>query len=218
MRPATRAARTARASRCGCGPRPSSRVRRGTGDYVKQALEEVGIAVEIVPADSAPRHIEAVYTDHDFDLAINSPAYRTDPAISTTILYQGGLEPGIPFSNQCGYDNPELNQVIADGRTTVDTEARVELYNEFQRIIADELPTHQPRRLHVHARRQRPGPERRQQSRAGRSPAGRTSGSPASDLSAPVRAGARSRSIRSGHASSCDRTDASATFASSSAG
>ena len=82
-----------------------------------------------------------MFTDRDFDIAINTPSYRPDPAISTTILYQGGLEPGIPFSNQGGYDNPVLNQVIADGLTTVDTEARKEIYDEFQQIIADELPS-----------------------------------------------------------------------------
>jgi peptide/nickel transport system substrate-binding protein len=111
-----------------------------TGEYVKQALEEVGIAVEIVAADSSAAYLEAVYTNHDFDLSINSPAYRSDPAISTTILFQGGLEPGINFSNQWGYANPELDQVIADGLTTIDTAERVEVYNEFQRIVADDLP------------------------------------------------------------------------------
>ncbi len=111
-----------------------------TGEYVKQALEDVGIAVEIVAADSTPAYLQAIYTDHDFDLSINSPAYRSDPAISTTILFQGGLEPGINFSNQWGYDNPELNQVIADGLTTLDTAARQEVYKDFQRIIADDLP------------------------------------------------------------------------------
>ena len=68
---------------------------RGTGDYVAQALQEIGIDVEIVPGD-APTHIDAVYNTHDFDIAINSPAYRNDPAISTTILYQGGLPEASP--------------------------------------------------------------------------------------------------------------------------
>lgn len=111
-----------------------------SGEYVKQALEEVGIAVEIVAADSSAAYLQAVYTDHDFDLSINSPAYRSDPAISTTILFQGGLEPGINFSNQWGYQNAALDDVIASGLTTLDTAERVEVYHEFQRIIADDLP------------------------------------------------------------------------------
>ena len=111
-----------------------------TGEYVKQALEEVGIAVEIVALDANAAYTDAIYKEHDFDISINSPAYRSDPAISTTILFQSGVPEGTNFSNQWGYVNPELDQVIADGLTTVDTAARVELYKEFQRLIADDLP------------------------------------------------------------------------------
>ena len=82
--------------------------------------------------------------------------------------------------------NPELDQVIADGLTTVDTAARVELYNEFQRIIADDLPNISLVDFMF-------TPAHRDQvrtsatTRAGRCPTGRTSGSPPSDLSAPAR-------------------------------
>jgi peptide/nickel transport system substrate-binding protein len=120
-------------------PAPFFAETRGTGDYVKQALEEIGVAVELVSAD-APGHIAAVYTDHDFDLAINSPAYRNDPAISTTILYQGGLDPGIPFSNQWGYDDPAMNELIAAAATETDADARVALYHQLQQLAADQLP------------------------------------------------------------------------------
>jgi peptide/nickel transport system substrate-binding protein len=120
-------------------PAPFFAETRGTGDYVQQALEDIGIDVELVTAD-APGHIAAVYTDHDFDLAINSPAYRNDPAISTTILYQGGLDAGIPFSNQWGYDDPAMNELIAAAATEADPEARVELYHQFQQLAAEQLP------------------------------------------------------------------------------
>jgi peptide/nickel transport system substrate-binding protein len=120
-------------------PAPFFAETRGTGDYVQQALEDIGIDVELVSAD-APGHIAAVYTDHDFDLAINSPAYRNDPAISTTILYQGGLDAGIPFSNQWGYDDPEMNELIAAAATETDPDARVALYHQFQQLAAEQLP------------------------------------------------------------------------------
>jgi peptide/nickel transport system substrate-binding protein len=120
-------------------PAPFFAETRGTGDYVQQALEDVGINVELVTAD-APGHIQAVYTDHDFDLAIDSPAYRNDPAISTTILYQGGLEPGIPFANQWGYDDPEMNELIAAAASETDADARVALYEQFQQKATEDLP------------------------------------------------------------------------------
>lgn len=120
-------------------PAPWFQQTRATGDYVRQALGEVGIDVEIVTADPGG-HIAAVYTEHDFDLAIGSPVWRNDPAISTTILYQGGLDAGVPFANQWGYDNPEMNQIIADGLSTLDTAERVEVYEDFQRLAQEDLP------------------------------------------------------------------------------
>jgi peptide/nickel transport system substrate-binding protein len=112
---------------------------RDTGDYVRQALAAVGISVEIVTADPGA-HIAAIYTDHDFDLGIGSPVYRNDPAISTTILYQGGLAAGIPFANQWGYDSTAMNEIIARGISTIDPAARVDVYREFQQLAQEDLP------------------------------------------------------------------------------
>jgi len=120
-------------------PAPWFNETRAAGAYVKQALEEVGIRVELVTADPAG-HIRAVYTDHDFDLAIGSPVYRNDPAISTTALYQGGLPAGVPFTNQYGFDDPEMNRLIAAGATELDEARRVEIYHAMQRRAAELLP------------------------------------------------------------------------------
>ena len=120
-------------------PAPWFEQTRATGDYVRQALQQVGIEVEIVTADPGG-HISAVYTEHDFDLAIGSPVYRNDPAISTTILFQGGLPPGVPFANQYGYDDPEMNAIIERGLSTIDSAERVAVYEEFQRKAAADLP------------------------------------------------------------------------------
>lgn len=109
------------------------------GDYARQALKAVGIDAEIVSRDPAS-HQKAVYTDHDFDLAVGSPVYRNDPAISTTILYQGGLPAGVPFSNQYGYQDAGMDALIAKAAETVDTTARTALYKDFQRQAQDQLP------------------------------------------------------------------------------
>ncbi|MBP0649801.1 peptide-methionine (S)-S-oxide reductase, partial [Mycobacterium tuberculosis] len=77
-------------------------------DGYAQALAAVGIDARLVNNDSAA-HLKAVYTDHAFDLAVGPPVYRGDPAISTTILFQGGLPDGVPFSNQGGYANPKVD-------------------------------------------------------------------------------------------------------------
>ena len=120
-------------------PAPWFEQTRATGDYVRQALGKVGIDVEIVTADPGG-HIAAVYKEHDYDLAIGSPVYRNDPAISTTILYQGGIPAGVPFANQYGYDSEEMNEIIARGMTTLDPDERVEVYKEFQALAQEDLP------------------------------------------------------------------------------
>lgn len=120
-------------------PAPWFQMTRATGDYVRQALQEVGIAVELVTADPGA-HTAAVYTEHDFDLAIGSPVWRNDPAISTTILFQGGLPEGVPFSNQYGYDDAEMNALIAAAAAELDGEKRIALYRDFQRKAATDLP------------------------------------------------------------------------------
>ncbi len=120
-------------------PAPWFEQTRQMGDYLRQALRAIGIDAQIVANDPAA-HTRAVYTDHNFDLAIGSPVYRNDPAISTTILYQSGLPAGVPFSNQYGYASAAMDEVIGKAATSVDATERIELYRGFQRRAADELP------------------------------------------------------------------------------
>ncbi len=120
-------------------PAPYFNETRQFGDYLRQALAAVGIDAELVNADSAA-HQKAVYTDHDFDLAVAPPVFRGDPAISTTILVQSGIPAGVPFSNQGGYANAELDGIIAKAAETVDADARTALYRTFQERVASDLP------------------------------------------------------------------------------
>ncbi|HEY8016384.1 MAG TPA: ABC transporter substrate-binding protein, partial [Dongiaceae bacterium] len=112
---------------------------RQSGDYVRQALKAVGIDAQIVNND-AGGHIKAVYGDHAFDLAIGTPVYRNDPAISTTILFRGGVPAGVPFSNQYGFDDPAMDAIIDKAAVTIDSSARADLYRQFQELAMKELP------------------------------------------------------------------------------
>ena len=68
------------------------------------------------------------------------PVFRGDPAISTTILVQSGIPDGVPFSNQGGYANAELDALIAKAAETLDAAKRIELYQDFQKLVAADLP------------------------------------------------------------------------------
>ncbi|WP_434724080.1 ABC transporter substrate-binding protein [Mesorhizobium sp. RIZ17] len=120
-------------------PAPYFNETKQFGDYLRQALAAIGIDAEIVNNDSAA-HIKAVYTDHAFDLAVGPPVFRGDPAISTTILVQSGIPDGVPFSNQGGYKNADLDALITKASETLDASARTELYKEFQKKVAADLP------------------------------------------------------------------------------
>jgi peptide/nickel transport system substrate-binding protein len=120
-------------------PAPYFTETRQFGDYLRQALAVVGIEATIVAHD-APGHLKAVYTDHDFDLAVAPPVFRADPAISTTNLVRSGLPAGVNFSNQGGYASAELDGIIAKAAETVDADARTALYRTFQQRVAAELP------------------------------------------------------------------------------
>jgi peptide/nickel transport system substrate-binding protein len=120
-------------------PAPFFNETKQFGDYLRQALAEIGIDAEI-QANDTPAHIKAVYTDHAFDITVGPPVYRGDPAISTTVLFQSGLPAGVPFSNQYGYANPAMDELIAKGAAEIDDAKRVAIYKEFQKLVAEDLP------------------------------------------------------------------------------
>ncbi|MCS6778642.1 MAG: ABC transporter substrate-binding protein [Geminicoccaceae bacterium] len=120
-------------------PAPWFEQTRQMGEYLRQALKAIGIEARLVVKDPAG-HQKAVYTDHAFDLAIGSPVYRNDPAISTTILYESGLPPGVPFSNQYGWAEPAMDEVIRTAARAIDPAERAALYRRFQTLAMEHLP------------------------------------------------------------------------------
>ncbi|MEK1889854.1 MAG: ABC transporter substrate-binding protein [Phyllobacterium sp.] len=120
-------------------PAPFFNETKQFGDYLRQALAKVGIDAQIVSNDT-PAHLKAVYTDHAFDITVATPVYRSDPAISMTILFESGLPAGVPFSNQYGYANAEIDKLIKDAASTIDADKRAGLYKELQKKVADDLP------------------------------------------------------------------------------
>lgn len=120
-------------------PAPYFNETKQFGAYLRQALASIGIVATIVNNDSAA-HQKAVYTDHNFDLAIAPTVFRGDPAISTTILARSGTPAGVGFSNQGGYVNEALDRLIDRAAETIDTATRTQLYAEFQKEVTKDLP------------------------------------------------------------------------------
>ena len=120
-------------------PAPFFEQTRLTGDYLRQALRRIGIDAQLVASDAAG-HISRVYKDHEFDLALAALVYRNDPAISTTVLYRSGTPAGVPFANQYGYADPEMDKLIDQAASEINDQERIKLYVAFQKKVMSDLP------------------------------------------------------------------------------
>ncbi|MDZ5697427.1 ABC transporter substrate-binding protein [Chelativorans sp. M5D2P16] len=109
------------------------------GEFFAQSMREIGIEVEILTND-APGFLNGVYRDHDFDTANGWHQFRADPAVSTMVWLRSGAPAGTPWSNQFGYENPELDRMIDEAASELDPDRRAEMYHEIQRLAMEELP------------------------------------------------------------------------------
>ncbi|MBG6244064.1 ABC transporter substrate-binding protein [Candidatus Symbiopectobacterium sp. 'North America'] len=109
-------------------------------EYLKSALAKVDIDVTIRSQDFAT-FVKRVYTDRDFDFNNGSISNLFDPAVGVQRLYWSKTySPGVPFGNGSHYSNPEVDRLLEQAAVETDPAKRVELYKQFQRIIATEIP------------------------------------------------------------------------------
>ena len=100
---------------------------------VKQQLEEVGIKCEISALESG------VYFDGlnagEFDLTVCgwSGFVDVDEYLYDLFTSEGAY-------NQQNYSNPEVDELLAEGRVTMDEDARKAIYKDAQKMIAEDAP------------------------------------------------------------------------------
>ncbi|WP_453959297.1 ABC transporter substrate-binding protein [Amorphus suaedae] len=110
------------------------------GQFVKQALEDVGIGVELSVPDRATS-IKGIYTDYDYDIALSNYAAPLELVPKQTqYVTTDGIVKGAAFRNANGYSNPELDKVVEQLAAEIDDAKRVELAHQFQQILAKDLP------------------------------------------------------------------------------
>lgn len=113
---------------------------RRLAEYVRSALNRIGIAVEIRAADSSA-FVKRIYTDRAFDVTLNGHSNLFDPTVGVQRLYWSkNFKKGVPFSNGSHYDNPKVDALLESAAVEIDREKRVALFKEFQKIIAEEVP------------------------------------------------------------------------------
>lgn len=112
-----------------------------TAEYFAQALAKVGIKVELRTQDFAT-FVKRIFTDRDFDIAIEGMSNLYDPTVGIQRLYWSkNFKVGLPFSNGSKYENPEVDRLLEAAAVEIDPDKRVQLFNDFQRLVVEDLPT-----------------------------------------------------------------------------
>lgn len=113
---------------------------RRAGEYMKQALKDIGVELDLRYED-VPTWLKRVYSDYDFTINMNYFYQLPDPVIGVHRHYgTDQIRQGTPFVNSTRYSNDRVDELLASGATEADAEARSAIYAEMQDILADELP------------------------------------------------------------------------------
>ena len=118
-------------------------------EYVKAALRKVGIEVEVRSSADFPTWAKRM-GDMDFDMSWDAVFNWGDPVIGVHRTYDStNIGKGV-WSNTQGYSNPRVDELMQLAAAETDPAKRKELYDEFQAIIADELPVYHINTLPYH--------------------------------------------------------------------
>ncbi len=113
---------------------------RRAGEYMKQALAEIGIQLELRYED-VPTWLKRIYADYDFAMNVNYFYQLPDPVLGVHRHYgTDQIRQGTHFVNSSRYSNPELDELLAAGTVEADADKRTGIYEDVQKILADDLP------------------------------------------------------------------------------
>lgn len=110
------------------------------GQYLKQALEDVGINVNLETLDRASA-LKRIYTDYDYDMAISNYVTPLEPIPTITKYFTtDGIMKGASFRNATGYSKPEMDELVDQMSVETDAEKRITLIQEFARLASTDVP------------------------------------------------------------------------------
>jgi len=111
-----------------------------TGNYIKQALTDIGVKVDLITPDRATS-LKLLFTDYDFDIGLTNNGTPLELVPEVTMLYTtDGIIKGAAFRNNSRYSNPKLDDVVAQLAREVNYEKRKALAHEFARIANTDVP------------------------------------------------------------------------------
>lgn len=113
---------------------------RRLGEYIKQALGDVGIDVTLRYED-VPTWLKRVFTDYDYNITSTFYYNLADPVMGVHRQYHSSMiRKGTVFVNGSGYSNPKVDKLLDDATVETDPAKRAAQYGEFQKILAEDVP------------------------------------------------------------------------------
>jgi peptide/nickel transport system substrate-binding protein len=112
---------------------------QAAGDFVKQALTRIGIAVDFQFFDFST-YIQKTYTGREFDITLESLSNTFDPTPGVQrTLWSKNFKIGLPFSNAAHYDNPAADKLLEAAAVEPDPAKRRQIWLDFQQLIYDDV-------------------------------------------------------------------------------
>lgn len=108
---------------------------QNTALAVQEELKKIGIDVVLDLPDWATRLDKNLKGDYDF-LVVGTAGDVADPDFLSD-YYQSG---DIRLNNAPGYANPQVDELLSEGRSTVDPAKRKEIYSKLQEIVLEDSP------------------------------------------------------------------------------
>lgn len=108
-------------------------------EFIAASLKKVGIKVNLEPQQGFAGWAERSAA-WDFDMSINWPGDKTDPAIGVSRLYVCDNIKNQAYTNTSGYCNEKVDAIFEEAAAEADFENRRQLYAEVQDILLEDIP------------------------------------------------------------------------------
>ncbi len=112
---------------------------QNVAEYIRSQLRRVGIDVEVRNAPDFPTWAGRK-AQGEFDMSMDLVFNWGDPVIGVHRTYLCSNIRPVIWTNNTGYCNPQVDELLEAAGQEPDVEARTALYNEFQEIVVDEVP------------------------------------------------------------------------------
>ena len=108
-------------------------------EYIVQQLQDVGFDAEVNTLPDFPSWAGRVAAG-EHQMTVNNVWNWGDPVIGVHRTYLSTNNVGVIWTNNTGYNNPDVDALLAQAGAEFDFDTRVDLYAQAQEIINQDVP------------------------------------------------------------------------------